>query len=220
MSALRPRAVSRGRQQTSQMTRPDRSHSRPLTPQSHLEAVRAVVAQSAEPDLLDWPLAIVRTESSSYIRTTIVQMIVEDAEAAGDAGLAPHRGDGRGCSGPAKSSPAPASAATLAGQGRAAEARPRRVRQLSITRRRKPVLSLPSRPLLAPPQASRASSPSISTCNAVARVLSRSFGQARCSQVRRYQYRSWYQHCDSTKLRICAMRYQHPTSRRPTPRGV
>jgi hypothetical protein len=42
-----------------------------------LEAVHAVMGQSTEPDLLDWLLAIVRTEPSSYVRTAVVKMIVE-----------------------------------------------------------------------------------------------------------------------------------------------
>ncbi|MBM0205407.1 HEAT repeat domain-containing protein [Micromonospora sp. STR1s_5] len=41
------------------------------------EAVQAVIGQSTEPDLLEWLLAFVRTEPSSYVRTAVVQMIVE-----------------------------------------------------------------------------------------------------------------------------------------------
>ncbi|GAA1656123.1 HEAT repeat domain-containing protein [Actinoplanes couchii] len=42
-----------------------------------IQAVRTMVGQATEPDLLDWLMAIVRTESSSYVRSEIVQMIVE-----------------------------------------------------------------------------------------------------------------------------------------------
>jgi hypothetical protein len=42
-----------------------------------LEAMQAVVGQATEPDLLDWLMAILRTESSSYVRAEVVQMIVE-----------------------------------------------------------------------------------------------------------------------------------------------